>query len=186
MDYIVRATAAQGQVRAFAATTRDLVETARQDHNTSPVATAALGRLLTAGAMMGVMMKGDKDILTIQIKAGGPLNGITVTADSKGRVKGYVGNPNVIIPANSQGKLDVASAVGVGFMNVIKDFGLKEPYVGQTALQTSEIAEDLTYYFATSEQVPSSVGLGVLMEHNNTVKQGADLLFSSCRLPRKR
>ncbi len=177
MDYIVRATAAQGQVRAFAATTRDLVETARQDHNTSPVATAALGRLLTAGAMMGVMMKGDKDILTIQIKAGGPLNGITVTADSKGRVKGYVGNPNVIIPANSQGKLDVAAAVGVGFMNVIKDFGLKEPYVGQTTLQTSEIAEDLTYYFATSEQVPSSVGLGVLMEHDNTVKQAGGFIL---------
>jgi molecular chaperone Hsp33 len=119
--------------------------------------------------MMGVMMKGDDDILTLQIHAGGPLNGITVTADSKGRVKGYVGNPNVVIPANAQGKLDVAGAVGVGFMNIIKDMGLKEPYVGQVALQTSEIAEDLTYYFATSEQVPSAVGLGVLMNRDNTV-----------------
>lgn len=176
-DYIVRATAANSQIRAFAITSRDLVEEARQAHNTSPVATAALGRLLTAGSVMGIMMKGEKDILTLQIKAGGPLGGVTVTADSKGNVKGYVKNPEVIIPANSQGKLDVASAVGVGFLNVIKDMGMKEPYVGQTALQTSEIAEDLTYYFATSEQVPSSVGLGVLMEHNNTVKQAGGFII---------
>lgn len=176
-DYIVRATAANSQIRAFAATTRDLVEHARAAHNTSPVATAALGRLLTAGSMMGVMMKGDKDLLTLQVKAGGPLEGITVTADSKGNVKGYVGNPNVILHANDKGKLDVAGAVGVGFMNVIKDMGLKEPYVGQTVLQTSEIAEDLTYYFATSEQVPSSVGLGVLMEKDNTVKQAGGFII---------
>ena len=176
-DYIVRATAANSQIRAFAATTRDLVEYARAAHNTSPVATAALGRLLTAGSMMGVMMKGDKDLLTLQVKAGGPLEGITVTADSKGNVKGYVGNPNVILHANDKGKLDVAGAVGVGFMNVIKDMGLKEPYVGQTVLQTSEIAEDLTYYFATSEQVPSSVGLGVLMEKDNTVKQAGGFII---------
>lgn len=175
-DYIVRATAANQQIRAFAASTRQIVETARQDHNTSPVATAALGRLLTAGAMMGVMMKGEKDILTLQVKAGGPLEGITVTADSKGNVKGYVGNPNVCIPANSKGKLDVAGAVGVGLLNVIKDMGLKEPYVGQTVLQTSEIAEDLTYYFATSEQVPSSVGLGVLMNKDNTVRQAGGFI----------
>lgn len=175
-DYIIRAIAANDQIRAFAAVTTETVETARQDHNTSPVATAALGRLLTAGAMMGTMMKGEKDILTLQIKAGGPLEGITVTADSKGRVKGYVGNPNVCIPANSKGKLDVAGAVGIGFMNVIKDMGLKEPYVGQVALQTSEIAEDLTYYFATSEQVPSAVGLGVLMNKDNTVRQAGGFI----------
>ena len=176
-DYIIRAIAANDQIRAFAAVTTETVEEARKDHNTSPVATAALGRLLTAGAMMGTMMKGDKDILTLQIKAGGPLEGITVTADSKGRVKGYVGNPNVCIPANSKGKLDVAGAVGVGFMNVIKDMGLKEPYVGQVALQTSEIAEDLTYYFATSEQVPSAVGLGVLMNKDNTVRQAGGFIL---------
>lgn len=175
-DYIIRAIAANDQIRAFAAVTTETLEEARKDHNTSPVATAALGRLLTAGAMMGTMMKGDKDILTLQIKAGGPLEGITVTADSKGRVKGYVGNPNVCIPANSKGKLDVAGAVGVGFMNVIKDMGLKEPYVGQVALQTSEIAEDLTYYFATSEQVPSAVGLGVLMNKDNTVRQAGGFI----------
>ena len=175
-DYIIRAVAANSQIRAYAAVTTEVVETARNAHNTSPVATAALGRLLTGGAMMGVMMKGEKDILTLQIHAGGPLNGITVTADSQGNVKGYVGNPDVCIPANSKGKLDVAGAVGVGFMNVIKDMGLKEPYVGQVALQTSEIAEDLTYYFATSEQVPSAVGLGVLMNKNNTVRQAGGFI----------
>ena len=176
-DYIVRATAANSQIRAFAATTRELVEYARAAHNTSPVATAALGRLLTAGSMMGIVMKGDKDLLTLQIHASGPLNGMTVTADAKGNVKGYVGNPNVVIHANEKGKLDVAGAVGIGFMNVIKDMGLKEPYLGQTELRTSEIAEDLTYYFATSEQVPSSVGLGVLMEKDNTVKQAGGFIL---------
>lgn len=177
MDYIVRATAADNQIRAFAATTRELVETARSSHNTSPVATAALGRLLTAGAMMGSMMKGEDDVLTLQIKAGGPISGITVTADSKGNVKGYVGNPNVVIPANSKGKLDVAGAVGVGFLNVMKDMGLKEPYSSQVMLQTSEIAEDLTYYFTTSEQVPSAVGLGVLLNKENTVRQAGGFII---------
>ena len=175
-DYIIRATAANDQIRAFAAVTTDMVETARKNHNTSPVATAALGRLLTGGAMMGAMMKGEKDVLTLQIKAGGPLQGITVTADSQGNVKGYVGNPDVCIPANSKGKLDVAGAVGPGFLTVIKDMGLKEPYSGQVMLQTCEIAEDLTYYFATSEQVPSAVGLGVLMNKNNTVRQAGGFI----------
>ena len=176
-DYIVRATAADSQIRAFAATTREMVEFARGAHNTSPVATAALGRLLTAGAMMGTMMKGEKDVLTLQIKGSGPIGGITVTADSLGRAKGYVNNPNVLLPANEKGKLDVAGAVGPGMLSVIKDMGLKEPYVGQTVLQTSEIAEDLTYYFATSEQVPSSEGLGVLMSHENTVKQAGGFII---------
>lgn len=175
-DYIIRATAANDQIRAFAAVTTEMVETAREHHNTSPVATAALGRLLTAGAMMGSMMKGEKDVLTLQIKAGGPLQGITVTADSQGNVKGYVGNPDVCIPANSKGKLDVAGTVGPGFLTVIKDMGLKEPYSGQVMLQTCEIAEDLTYYFATSEQVPSAVGLGVLMNKNNTVRQAGGFI----------
>lgn len=175
-DYIIRATAANDQIRAFAAVTTQMVETAREHHNTSPVATAALGRLLTAGAMMGSMMKGEKDVLTLQIKAGGPLQGLTVTADSQGNVKGYVGNPDVCIPANFKGKLDVAGAVGPGFLTVIKDMGLKEPYSGQVMLQTCEIAEDLTYYFATSEQVPSAVGLGVLMNKNNTVRQAGGFI----------
>jgi molecular chaperone Hsp33 len=175
-DYIVRATAADNQIRAFAATTRDMVETAREHHETSPVATAALGRLLTAGAMMGSMMKNDTDMLTLQIRADGPLGGITVTADAHGDVKGYVLNPDVMLPPKN-GKLDVGGAVGIGLLNVIKDMGLKEPYVGQTILVTSEIAEDLTYYFANSEQVPSSVGLGVLMEKDNTVRRAGGFII---------
>lgn len=175
-DYIVRATAANGQIRAFACTTRETVEYARKAHNTSPVATAALGRLMTGALMMGVMMKGDNDILTLQIEGSGPIKGITVTADSHGHVKGYVGNPDVLLHANAKGKLDVAGAIGPGFLNVIMDMGLKEPYNGQVMLQTSEIAEDLTYYFATSQQVPSAVGLGVLMEHDNTVKQAGGFI----------
>ena len=176
-DYIVRVTAANAQIRAFACTTKETVEFARKHHNTTPVATAALGRLLTGGVMMGTMLKGEKDILTLQVHAGGPLQGITVTADAFGHVKGYVNNPNVDLPLNAKGKLDVASAVGVGFMNVIKDLGLKEPYAGQTVLQTSEIAEDLTFYFATSEQVPSSVGLGVLVDKDYTVAQAGGFII---------
>ncbi len=173
---MIRATAANAQVRAFACTTRDMVETARMAHNTSPVVTAALGRLMSAGAMMGGMLKNEQDILTLQVKAGGPMQGMTVTADAVGNVKGYAIVPDVIIPANNKGKLDVAGAVGIGFLNVIKDLGLKEPYVGQTVLQTSEIAEDLTFYFATSEQTPSSVGLGVLMNKDNTVRRAGGFI----------
>lgn len=176
-DYIVRAIAANAQIRAFATTTRETVETARKAHNTSPVVTAALGRLLTAGCMMGITLKGDKDLLTLQVHGSGPMEGMTVTADGKANVKGYAKVPQVMLPANSKGKLDVAGAVGNGFMNIIKDMGLKEPYAGQTVLQTSEIAEDLTYYFANSEQVPSAVGLGVLMEKNNTVKQAGGYII---------
>ena len=176
-DYIVRATAADNQIRAFAATTKELVEKARAAHDTSPVATAALGRLLTGGVMMGVMMKGEKDLLTLQVKGDGPIGGITVTADSQGHVKGYVENPDVLLPANALGKLDVGGAVGNGMLRVIKDMGLKEPYVGQVALETGELGDDLTYYFATSEQVPSSVGLGVLMEKDNTVKQAGGFII---------
>lgn len=175
-DYIVRATAANAQVRAFACTTRAMVEQARAAHNTSPVVTAALGRLLSAGAMMGIMLKGEKDLLTLKIDGDGPVNGLTVTADSTGKVKGYANVPDVILPANAIGKLDVGGAIGNGMLRVIKDMGMKEPYVGQTDLQTSEIAEDLTYYFATSEQTPSSVGLGVLMEKDNTVKQAGGFI----------
>ncbi|MDK2964503.1 MULTISPECIES: Hsp33 family molecular chaperone HslO [Lacrimispora] len=176
-DYIVRATAGDHQIRAFAATTRDLVEYARQAHNTSPVATAALGRLLTAGGMMGIMMKGEEDLLTIKIQGSGPIEGLTVTADSKGNVKGYAYNPGVMLPPNEFGKLDVGGAVGEGVLSVIQDIGLKEPYVGQTILVGGEIAEDLTYYYANSEQTPSSVALGVLMNKDNTVKQAGGFII---------
>ena len=175
-DYIVRATAAGGQVRAFAATTKGLVEEAKERHNMSPIATVALGRLLTGGAMMGAMMKNDADILTVQIKGNGPIGSMTVTANPKGEVKGFVGNPQVMLPLKD-GKLDIADAVGIGVLSVIKDIGLKEPYVGDTILITSEIADDLTYYFANSEQVPSSVGLGVLMDKDNTVRQAGGFII---------
>lgn len=176
-DYIVRATAANHQLRAFAITSRNMVEEARKIHNTSPVATAAIGRLLTAAGMMGSMMKGEKDVLTLQIECGGPIGGITVTADSNANVKGYVIHPDVILPPNAQGKLDVSGALGPGFLNVIKDIGMKEPYNGQTHLVSGEIAEDLTYYYATSEQTPSSVGLGVLMDKENFVKQAGGFII---------
>ncbi len=176
-DYIIRATAADGQIRAFAATTRNLVEYARNAHNTSPVATAALGRLLTGGAMMGAMLKDEDDLLTLKIECEGPIKGLIVTADSKGNVKGYVFHPEVMLPPNEKGKLDVGGALNLGVLTVIKDMGLKEPYVGQTILVTGEIAEDLTYYFATSEQTPSSVALGVLMNKENTVRQAGGFII---------
>lgn len=176
-DYIIKAAAADYQIRACAATTRDTVEFARNAHNTSPVATAALGRLLTAGAMMGSMMKGDEDILTLKIEGTGPIGGIVVTADSHADVKGYVYNPEVLIHAKANGKLDVSGAIGAGMLHVIQDVGLKEPYVGQIALVSGEIAEDLTYYYATSEQTPSSVALGVLMNRENTVRQAGGFIL---------
>jgi molecular chaperone Hsp33 len=176
-DYIVRATAANNQIRAFAATTRELAEYARSVHNTSPVATAALGRLLTAGAMMGSMMKGTNDLLTLQIKCNGPIQGLTVTADANANVKGYVYDPTVMLPPSPLGKLDVGGALGAGVLSVIKDLGLKDPYVGQTELVSGEIAEDITYYYATSEQVPSSVALGVLMNKENTVKRSGGFII---------
>ncbi|SCX14234.1 molecular chaperone Hsp33 [Lachnospiraceae bacterium YSD2013] len=175
-DYIVRATAANANIRIFAADTHEMVEHARQAHNTSPVMTAALGRLLTAGAMMGVMQKGDADLLTLQIKGGGPAKGLTVTADSHGRVKGYAVVPDVMLPPNAAGKLDVGGALAPGFLTVIKDLGLKEPYIGETMLVTGEIGDDLTEYFMSSEQVPSSVGLGVLMNKDNTVKRAGGFI----------
>ena len=175
-DYIIRGTAANDQVRFFAAYTKDVVETARQKHNTSPVATAALGRLLTAGAMMGSMCKNDSDVITLQIQCSGPIGGLTVTADSKANVKGYVNNPDVMLPPSKEGKLDVGKALDLGVLTVIKDIGLKEPYSGQTHLVSGEIAEDLTYYFAASEQIPTSVALGVLMNKDNTVRQAGGFI----------
>ena len=176
-DYMIRATAADGQIRAFAATTKEMVETAKNAHNTSPIATAARGRLMTAAAMMGSDLKGDGELLTIRIEGDGPIGGLLVTADGKGDVKGYAFNPDVMLPPNAQGKLDVGGSLGLGVLSVIKDIGLKEPYVGQTQLITGEIAEDLTYYFATSEQVPSSVALGVLMNKDNTVRQAGGFII---------
>ena len=176
-DYIVRATAADSSIRAFAITSKEMVEAARAHHNTSPIMTAALGRLLSGGAMMGIMMKGDKDLLTLQIQCSGPAKGLTVTADSHGNVKGFAMNPDVDLPPNAQGKLNVGGALDLGILSVIKDMGLQEPYVGQCPLQTGEIAEDLTYYFATSEQIPSAVGLGVLVDKDGSVMQAGGFII---------
>lgn len=176
-DYIVRATAANHQIRAFAISSTNTIEEARQRHNTSPIATVALGRLMSAVAMMGAMMKGDDDIITIQIKGDGPIGGLTVTADAKANVKGYVNNPEVMLPLNSAGQLDVEKALGIGVLSVIKDIGLKEPYVGDTILVTSDVTQDITYYFATSEQVPTSVGLSVIMSKDNTVKSAGGFII---------
>ena len=176
-DYMVRATAANAQIRAFAVTSRETVERARSAHNLSPVVTAALGRLMTGGLMMGSMLKGEKDMLTLQIGGAGPVHGLTVTADSLGNVKGYADNPQAMMPPNSLGKLDVGGVIGAGVLTVIKDMGLKEPYSSTIELATGEIGDDLTYYFATSEQIPSSVALGVLMEKNNTVKQAGGFII---------
>ena len=176
-DYIVRATAADSNIRAFAITSKQMVEDARMHHETSPIMTAALGRLLSAGAMMGAMMKGEQDLLTLQIQCSGPAKGLTVTADANGNVKGFAMNPQVELPNRADGKLNVGGALDLGILSVIKDMGLKEPYVGQCQLQTGEIAEDLTYYFATSEQIPSAVGLGVLVDKDLSVKEAGGFII---------
>jgi len=176
-DYIIRAMAANNQISVISATTKELVEKARELHQTSPVATAALGRLMTAAAMMGTQLKGENDLLTLQIKGSGPLGGMVVTTNAKAEVKGYVYNPEVELPLNNAGKLDVSEALGLGIMTIIKDIGLKKPYIGQTHLVSGEIAEDLTYYFATSEQVPSVVALGVLIDRDCTVKQSGGFIL---------
>lgn len=176
-DYMIRATAANAQIRAFAVTSRELVEYARKAHDTSPVVTAALGRLMTGALMMGSMLKGEKDILTLQVNGDGPVHSMTVTADSLGHVKGYADHPQAMMPPNSVGKLDVGGVIGAGVLHVMKDMGLKEPYASTIALQTGEIADDLTYYFAVSEQVPSVVALGVLMNRDNTVRQAGGFII---------
>ena len=175
-DYLVRATAADAQIRAFAVTSGSLVEYARSAHNTSPVVTAALGRLMTGAVMMGSMLKGKEDMLTLQIHGAGPVHGLTVTADSLGNVKGYADRPQAMMPPNHLGKLDVGGVIGAGVLTVMKDMGLKEPYASTIELKTGEIGDDLTYYFAASEQVPSSVALGVLMNQNNTVRQAGGFI----------
>ena len=178
MGYIVRATANEGNVRIFCAITTDIVEKAREIHNLSPVASATLGRLLSAGSIMGIMSKGEKDRLTISINGGGPAGNVVVATDSTGNVKGYIGNPNVNLPANDKGKLDVGGSVGKnGVLNVVRDLGLKEPYVGQVPIYTGEIGDDIAYYFTVSEQTPSAVVLGVLVNKDMSIKGSGALII---------
>ncbi len=175
-DHLVRAISGNKEIRAFAVSMRDSVEEMRSCHNTSPVVTAALGRLLSAGAMMGSMLQ-DNDKLTLSIRSDGPVEGLTVTADAYGHVKGFAIEPQVINPVREwDKKLDVGGIVGNGTLRVIKDQGLKEPYTGEVGLISGEIAEDLTLYFAQSEQIPSAVGLGVLMNKNNTVREAGGFI----------
>ena len=166
-DYMVRATAGNAQIRAFAATTKDLADYGREVHSLSPIATAALGRLMTGTVMMGAMMDNEGDLITVRMEGDGPMKSVLATADTKGNVKGYVNNPYVVMEPNAAGHLNVGGAIGEGILTVIKDMGLKEPFMGQVPLYSGEVAEDLTYYFTKSEQTPSSVGLGVLVEREN-------------------
>jgi molecular chaperone Hsp33 len=176
-DYLVRAQGYNGQVRAFAVRSTDLIEEVRKRLDTWPTATAALGRALSAGAMMGAMLKGD-DRLTIQINGGGPIGKIVVDANAHGEVRGYVNHPHVHFPPNNQGKLDVARAVGKdGYLHVVKDLGLKEPYRGSSPIISGELGEDFTYYFATSEQTPSAVGLGVIVSPDNSVQAAGGFIL---------
>lgn len=179
MDKIIRATAKDGMVRIIAGITTDIVNEGARIHGCTPTASAALGRMLTAGALMGSMLKSEQEALTLKINGGGPANGITVTAKSDAVVKGYIGNPTVHFPLNvANGKLNVGEAVGKdGNLLVIKDLGLKEPYVGQVPIYTGEIAEDFAYYFTVSEQTPSAVSLGVLVDKDLSIKAAGGFII---------
>ncbi len=170
MDKLVKAVTKDGYFRIYAADTREIVNTAQRYHKLSPVCCAALGRLMTAGVMMGAMLKGDKPSLTLQMKGDGPLGMMVSVSDPEGNVKGYCANPRVDIPLNSKGKLDVGGAVGSGVLGVIKDLKMREPYIGQVPIQTGEVGDDIAYYFMQSEQTPSVVALGVLVDTDYSVK----------------
>ena len=178
MDKLVRATAKEGQVRIFAAITTELVNEGVRMHQCAPTAAAALGRMLTAGTLMGTMLKSQHDSLTLQIAGGGEAKGVVVTAHADASVKGYIGNPDVDLPANTQGKLDVSGAIGKdGYLRIVRDMGLKEPYVGQVPIYTGEIGDDLAYYFTVSEQTPSAVGLGVLVDTDMSIKASGGFII---------
>ena len=176
-DYIIRVSAADGMIRAFFATTRSTVNEAVDIHKTSAVMSAALGRMLTAGAIMGLMLKNDKDLITLSIKGNGPGGGVLVTADNRGKVKGYAENPYADIPNKDNGKLDVGNAIGEGTLTVIKDMGKGDPNVGKVQIQTGEIGDDITYYFSQSEQIPSVVALGVLVDTDYSIKQSGGFII---------
>ncbi len=170
MDTLIRGNSMDGTIRVFVTITTDLVNEAHRIHDTSATASAALGRLLTGAAIMGAQLKSEDDSTTLQIKGDGPLGLLVAVTDSRSHVRGYVGNPHADLPENAKGKLDVGGAVGRGFLSVIRDLGLKEPYIGQTPLVSGEIAEDLTYYFAASEQIPTAIALGVLVDTDLSIK----------------
>lgn len=178
-DKLIRATAKEGMVRILAVESTELVNEATKIHNCTPTAAAALGRMLTAGTMMGAMLKSEKEVITAKINGGGEANGVTVTAYSDCSVKGFIGNPNVDIPLNAaNGKLNVGEAIGKdGGLTIIKDLGLKDPYVGQVPIYSGEIAEDFAYYFTVSEQTPSAVSLGVLVDTDLSIKAAGGFII---------
>lgn len=169
-DIIIRGNEKNGKIRFFAAVTTSLVNNAQNIHKTSPVVSAAFGRTLTATAMMGTMLKGDKETISLQLRGDGPLEGVVAVSNSEAQVRGYVLNNLVDLPLKPNGKLDVGGAIGRGHLTVVRDLGLREPYVGRVELQTGEVADDLTYYFASSEQVPSVVALGVLVDRDYSIR----------------
>jgi molecular chaperone Hsp33 len=175
-DYAIRAISRDGFVRGFAAVTTELVQELQRRHQTFPVASAALGRTATMGALLGLNLKSERDRLTIRVEGDGPLGKIVVDANGQGEVRGYVEHPDVLLNPRPDGKLDVAQAVGKGTIYIITDLGLKEPYVGTAPIVSGELAEDFTYYFATSEQIPSSVGLGVLVNRDRILTAGGYMI----------
>ncbi|KGX90062.1 heat shock protein Hsp33 [Pontibacillus halophilus JSM 076056 = DSM 19796] len=176
-DYMIRGTAFNGTVRAYGIRSTNLVEEARRRHDTFATASAALGRTMTASAMIGSMNKGD-DTITVKIEGGGPIGAIVADADAHGNVRGYVSNPHVDFDLNDKGKLDVARAVGTsGTLSIIKDLGLKDYFTGEVPIVSGEISEDFTYYFANSEQVPSAVGAGVLVNPDHTIKAAGGFII---------
>ncbi len=178
MDKLVRGTAKDGMVRVIGAITTDIVNYGTKAHECTPVASAALGRMLTAGVLVGSTLKSEKEKVTLKMDGGGEAKGVTVVADSKGNVKGYIGNPYIDLPLNAKGKLDVSKAIGKnGMLYVIKDLGLKDPYVGQVPITSGEIAEDFTYYFTVSEQTPSAVALGVLVDKDLSIKAAGGFII---------
>jgi molecular chaperone Hsp33 len=177
-DKIVRATAQNGDIRIIAAITTNLVSEGVKVHNCAPTAAAALGRMLTAGSLMGAMLKSESDSLTLKISGGGDAQGVVVTSHADGHVKGYIGNPQADLPPNEKGKLDVSGIIGKdGNLFIIRDMGLKEPYVGQVPIYTGEIGDDLAYYFTVSEQTPSAVGLGVLVDKDLSVSAAGGFII---------
>jgi len=180
MDYMIRAMDKKKTFRLFMVRSTDTVEEARLNHNTTPTASAALGRTLTAGLMMGFMMKNEKDRLTININGGGPIGTIMVVSDNSGHVKGYVGNPNVDLDLKENGKLNVGGAVGTqGKLTVMMDIGLREPYVGSTDLATGEIGDDIALYYYLSEQQNTAVALGVLVDTDYSIKSAGDFIVQT-------
>ena len=178
MDKLIRGTAKDGMIRVIGCTTTEVVNDGCSVHNCSPVSSAAFGRMLTAGVLLGSTLKNEKEVVTTKINGGGPIGGITVTAYNNGNVKGVLGNPNVQLPLNKVGKLDVGGAVGKdGLLYVIKDLGMKDPYVGQVPIHSGEIAEDFTYYFTISEQTPSAVSLGVLVDKDLSIKAAGGFII---------